>query len=263
MYILSSLWLDMITPKLILFRQAQARWTEGYHNVSLASKKYLCCLIVQVLWQRGLTKWCSIKNRTDSLTESARSCSLQFLEPERTRHHWTQQFRSLKKTSSSSFYVTSLLFVCEVLPGHDVHCSRHSEIPGSCAFPGLSLACRYKDSCIQNIRPGAFSTTQIPRHVRVSWHATSCTASHTQLWSVTPRKLAGLSAPGWKERTGCWSLRTLCNHLLSQLANLFCQWWDWITFQETSEVMKHGTQQDSEWLQTGFFHNLVPIFKKW
>lgn len=93
-----------------------------------------------------------------------------------------------------------------------------------------TVACRYKVSRIQNTQSGAFSTTQIPRHVRVSWHATSCTASHTQLWSVRPRKLTGLSAPEGKQRAGCWSLCTLYNHLLSQQANLFCQWWDWITF---------------------------------
>lgn len=77
---------------------------------------------------------------------------------------------------------------------------------------------------------GTFSTSQMPRHVRVSWHATSCTSSHTQLWSVRPRNLGGLLAPGWKQRGGCWSLCTLYNHLLSQQANLFCQLWDWITF---------------------------------
>lgn len=51
------------------------------------------CMAAWVLWCRGLTKWYSIKNRTKSLAESARSCSLQFLEPGSPLHHWIKHFR--------------------------------------------------------------------------------------------------------------------------------------------------------------------------
>lgn len=97
---------------------------------------------------------------------------------------------------------------------------------------------------------GTFSATQISRHVRVSWHATSCKGSHIHSFNCQPQRAAGLSAPGWKQRAAVDAC-ILCNHLLSKQANYFCQLWDWVTFWDISEETKHSTQ-DSKLLQTVF-----------
>lgn len=135
MYILPALCLDMITLKLIFFRQTQAGQAEGCHNVSSANKQFLCC-VVDRSYDTGLTKCYSTKNRTASLDQGTRSCNSQPLS------HWKKHFGSLTKTYflQAVAKFLSLLFASEVLPGHEVHCSRHNEIPRSCDSTGLSLA---------------------------------------------------------------------------------------------------------------------------
>lgn len=52
---------------------------------------------------------------------------------------------------------------------------------------------------------GTFSTTQISRHVRASWHATSCKGSYTQLWLSAPESCWAVS-PRVETKGSCWSL---------------------------------------------------------
>lgn len=75
----------------------------------------------------------------------------------------------------------------------------------------------------------------------------------THSFNCQPQRAAGLSAPGWKQRAAVDPC-ILCNHLLSKQANYFCQLWDWVTFSDISEEMKHSTQQDSKLLQTAFLY---------
>lgn len=123
-------------------------------------------------------------------------------------------------------FLSYVPFICLWGPAHhNIHCSRHSAIPWSCDSTGLSLSCRYKDSLIQNTQSGTFqhySDLETCQSVLTCYklYSLSYTASVRQTQKAL---IAGLPAPGWKQKVGCWSLFTLCNHLLSQQANLFCQ----------------------------------------